>query len=87
MANPPWDGQTLGKEEHWAAKCPSGWSLIIGTGNGWDGKDVWGRKVRPSQAWGKGADPNGHGTPLGGGAPLTATLQLSWQVRQQAPLL
>ena len=34
----PLGWETLGKEEHWAAKHPSGWQLIIGTGNDWDGK-------------------------------------------------
>ena len=44
--------------------------MIIGMGNNWDGKDVCLRKIKPSQAWGKGADPNGHATPRGGrGSP------------------
>ena len=33
---------------------------------------------------GKGLTPTVTQPPVGGGAPLTATLQLSWQVRQQA---
>ena len=44
--------------------------MIIGMGNNWDGKDVCLRKIKPSQAWGKGADPNGHATPRWGrGSP------------------
>ena len=66
----PLGREALGKEEHCAAKCPLGGSLIIGMGNNWDGKDVCLRKIKPSQAWGKGADPNGHATPRWGrGSP------------------
>ena len=66
----PLGREALGKEEHCAAKCPLGGSVIIGMGNNWDGKDVCLRKIKPSQAWGKGADPNGHATPRWGrGSP------------------